>query len=143
MIFSRFPCGGSYFFLSLRSAGDCRFGDGCCFVHHFPGELHEADQDVAKKMNRLDLGGDLAQAPASPATVKTRLCKNHDTPEGCKWGDRCHFAHGKDQLGTPMGPGSSFKTRLYVSFVAAGSCAFAGRCHFAHGKDELRSPDAC
>uniref|UniRef100_A0A453NMV4 C3H1-type domain-containing protein n=1 Tax=Aegilops tauschii subsp. strangulata TaxID=200361 RepID=A0A453NMV4_AEGTS len=78
----------------------------------------------------------------APATVKTRLCKNHGAPEGCKWGDRCHFAHGDRELGKPMGAGSSFKTRLCVSFVAGGSCAFAGRCHFAHGKDELRRPDA-
>jgi hypothetical protein len=113
----------------------CRFGDGCRFLHHIPSSHHE-QAAVAKKMSNLNLGrGD-------PATVKTRLCKNHETREGCKWGDACHFAHGKGELGKPMGPGSSFKTRLCVSFVTSGSCAFGGKCHFAHGEDELRSSDA-
>ncbi|KAM3240889.1 hypothetical protein ACQJBY_054123 [Aegilops geniculata] len=129
------------------SAGDCPFGEDCRFLHRVPSGDQEPGQAVAKKMSKLDLGDDPAQprAPVSataPATVKTRLCKNHGAPEGCKWGDRCHFAHGDRELGKPMGPGSSFKTRLCVSFVAGGSCAFAGRCHFAHGKDELRRPDA-
>ncbi|KAF7061937.1 hypothetical protein CFC21_068588 [Triticum aestivum] len=119
------------------SAGDCPFGEDCRFLHRVPSGHQEPDQAVAKKMSKLDLGGDPA-----PATVKTRLCKNHGAPEGCKWGERCHFAHGDGELGKPMGPGSSFKTRLCVSFVAGGSCAFAGRCHFAHGDDELRRPDA-
>jgi hypothetical protein len=91
-----------------------------------------------KKMDDLNLRlGDPA-----PATVKTRLCKNHGKPEGCKWGDMCHFAHGKGELGKPMGPGSSYKTRLCVSFVTGGSCSFRGRCHFAHGEEELRSSDS-
>ncbi|KAI4978299.1 hypothetical protein ZWY2020_014853 [Hordeum vulgare] len=129
------------------SAGDCPFGEDCRYLHRVPNGHHEPNQTVTKKMSSLDLGGDEAQprtpvSATAPATVKTRLCKNHGAPDGCKWGDRCHFAHGDGELGKPMGPGSSFKTRLCVSFVAGGSCAFAGRCHFAHGKEELRRPDA-
>ncbi|KAM0855211.1 hypothetical protein ACQ4PT_049924 [Festuca glaucescens] len=120
----------------------CRFGDGCRFLHHLPGSGHE-QAAVVKKMDNLNLGlGDPAPARAAPATVKTRLCKNRDKPEGCKWGDRCHFAHSKGELGKPMGPGSSYKTKLCVSFVTGGSCSFSGKCHFAHGEDELRSSDA-
>ena len=82
----------------MRSSADCRFGDGCRFLHHVPSSHHEQEKaSLGKKMNNLKLGlGDPA-----PATVKTRLCKNHGTPEGCKWGDRCHFAHGDGELGQP------------------------------------------
>jgi len=129
------------------SNADCRFGDNCRFLHHIPSSSHE-QAAVGKKMKNLKLGLDdpapaRAPTPTTPTTVKIRLCKNHDTPEGCKWGDRCHLAHGDGELGKPMGPGSSFKTRLCVSFVTSGSCAFGRKCHFAHGKDELQSsPDA-
>ncbi|KAL5566488.1 hypothetical protein UlMin_029652 [Ulmus minor] len=40
----------------------------------------------------------------SPPAVKTRLCNNYNTDEGCKFGDKCHFAHGEWELGMPMAP---------------------------------------
>lgn len=29
---------------------------------------------------------------------KTRLCNRFDTPEGCRFSDKCHFAHGEKEL---------------------------------------------
>lgn len=36
---------------------------------------------------------------STPPPVKTRLCNKFSTPEGCKFGDKCHFAHGEQELG--------------------------------------------
>lgn len=66
----------------------------------------------------LNLGGNAAIPPAprnpvvppsfadgsSPTTVKTRMCNKYNTAEGCKFGDKCHFAHGEWELGKPSGP---------------------------------------
>ncbi|KAK2976259.1 hypothetical protein RJ640_000796 [Escallonia rubra] len=41
---------------------------------------------------------------SSPPAVKTRLCNKYNTAEGCKFGDRCHFAHGEWELGKPSLP---------------------------------------
>lgn len=41
--------------------------------------------------------------PDGPLTVKTRICNKFNTPEGCKFGDKCHFAHGELELGKPIG----------------------------------------
>lgn len=38
---------------------------------------------------------------ASPPVVKTRLCNKFNTAEGCRFGDKCHFAHGEWELGKP------------------------------------------
>lgn len=38
---------------------------------------------------------------SSPPAVKTRLCNKYNTAEGCKFGDKCHFAHGEWELGKP------------------------------------------
>lgn len=38
---------------------------------------------------------------SSPA-VKTRMCNKYNTAEGCKFGDKCHFAHGHWELGKPV-----------------------------------------
>lgn len=41
---------------------------------------------------------------SSPPAVKTRLCNKFSTAEGCKFGDKCHFAHGERELGKPTLP---------------------------------------
>lgn len=40
----------------------------------------------------------------SPPLVKTRMCNKYNTAEGCKFGDKCHFAHGERELGKPTVP---------------------------------------
>nr|CAB3445953.1 unnamed protein product [Digitaria exilis] len=85
------------------STSGCPFGEGCHFLHCFPGGY----QAVSKMTN---LGGPAVAPPpgrmmmGSPPTptVKTRLCNKYNTAEGCKWGDKCHFAHGEREIGKPM-----------------------------------------
>lgn len=38
---------------------------------------------------------DASSAPAG----KSRMCSKYNTPEGCRFGDKCHFAHGEWELG--------------------------------------------
>ncbi|KAL6630009.1 hypothetical protein ACP70R_029774 [Stipagrostis hirtigluma subsp. patula] len=87
----------------------CPFGENCHFLHYFPGGY----QAVAKVTN---LGGPAmgAAVPDGPPTpsVKTRLCNKYNTAEGCKWGDKCHFAHGESELGKPMFMNSSMPPPL-------------------------------
>lgn len=45
----------------------------------------------------------LHDGPAVP-TVKTRICNKYNTAEGCKFGEKCHFAHGERELGKPVLP---------------------------------------
>jgi hypothetical protein len=35
------------------------------------------------------------------STGKTRMCTKYNTVEGCKFGEKCHFAHGERELGKP------------------------------------------
>nr|ACL52763.1 unknown [Zea mays] len=80
----------------------CPFGEGCHFVHYFPG-----DYRAVSEMTNLGgatiapPGGMMMDGPPTPV-VKTRLCNKYNTAEGCKWGDRCHFAHGESELGKSM-----------------------------------------
>ncbi|CAK8537259.1 unnamed protein product [Lathyrus sativus] len=36
--------------------------------------------------------------------VKTRICNKFNSAGGCKFGDKCHFAHGEWELGKPFVP---------------------------------------
>lgn len=98
------------FFLSCSTSG-CPFGEGCHFLHYVPGGFKAVSQ-------MLNLGGTPALPPSnrnsavppsfpdgsSPPAVKTRLCNKYNTAEGCKFGDKCHFAHGEWELGRPTAP---------------------------------------
>ncbi|KAJ9153391.1 hypothetical protein P3X46_026835 [Hevea brasiliensis] len=93
------------------STSGCPFGEGCHFLHYVPGGFKAVSQ-------MLHLGGNPPIPPASrnagvppsfpdgasPLAVKTRLCNKYNTAEGCKFGDKCHFAHGEWELGKPPGP---------------------------------------
>ncbi|EMS56251.1 Zinc finger CCCH domain-containing protein 31 [Triticum urartu] len=78
----------------------CPFGEGCHFAHFVPGGY----QTVSKSHS---LGHAAVSAPSrAPADhaasgVKTRMCTKYNTAEGCKFGDKCHFAHGERELGRP------------------------------------------
>ncbi|KAL5765090.1 hypothetical protein ACOSP7_017389 [Xanthoceras sorbifolium] len=93
------------------STSGCPFGEGCHFLHYVPGGYKAVSQ-------MLNLGSGPALPPAarnsaappsfpdgsSPPAVKTRLCNKYNTAEGCKFGDKCHFAHGEWELGRPTAP---------------------------------------
>ncbi|KAK9736028.1 hypothetical protein RND81_04G245700 [Saponaria officinalis] len=40
---------------------------------------------------------DASSAPAG----KLKMCSRYNSPEGCKFGDKCHYAHGEWELGRP------------------------------------------
>ncbi|GFY98935.1 hypothetical protein Acr_13g0003360 [Actinidia rufa] len=41
---------------------------------------------------------------SSPSTVKRCMCNKYNTAEGCRFGDKCHFAHNEKELGKPIMP---------------------------------------
>ncbi|KAJ1273345.1 hypothetical protein BS78_06G272700 [Paspalum vaginatum] len=85
----------------------CPFGEGCHFLHFVPGGYTA----VAKMLNLsspavsaqarapVDHAALASSHPAS--TGKTRMCTKYNTAEGCKFGEKCHFAHGERELGKP------------------------------------------
>ncbi|XP_021912693.1 zinc finger CCCH domain-containing protein 14-like [Carica papaya] len=90
------------------STSGCPFGEGCHFLHYVPGGFKAVSQ-----MLNLGTNPALPSAPrnavvppsfpdgSSPPAVKTRLCNKYNSAEGCKFGDKCHFAHGEWELGKP------------------------------------------
>lgn len=80
------------------SIAGCPFGEGCHFLHHYPGGYNA----VAKLMNLEPIPAAQTDANGSSSAVKSRLCNKYNTAEGCKFGDKCHFAHGEWELGKPI-----------------------------------------
>ncbi|XP_011078827.1 zinc finger CCCH domain-containing protein 14-like [Sesamum indicum] len=91
------------------STAGCPFGENCHFLHYVPGGYNA----VAQMMNlapapaptsRMLTGPLAVQNGSSAAAVKTKICNKYKTAEGCKFGDKCHFAHGEWELGKPIAP---------------------------------------
>ena len=63
---------------------------------------------------------------------KTELCKYFECNGYCKYGDRCAYAHGKENLRTKVANTTFYKTKKCDSFFKLGYCPYGNRCQFAH-----------
>ncbi|XP_057484517.1 zinc finger CCCH domain-containing protein 14-like [Actinidia eriantha] len=89
------------------STTGCPFGESCHFLHYVPGGIKAVTQMLG---NNPALPSAASRNPvippsfpdgSSPPAVKTRMCNKYNTAEGCRFGDKCHFAHGEWELGKP------------------------------------------
>ncbi|BAT96444.1 hypothetical protein VIGAN_08338700 [Vigna angularis var. angularis] len=100
---------GDFFTLTfLIITAGCPFGEGCHFLHYVPGGYNVVAHMMNLKPAAPPSRAVAAPLPVSngstPSAVKTRICNKFNTAEGCKFGDKCHFAHGEWELGKPIAP---------------------------------------
>ncbi|XP_047970370.1 zinc finger CCCH domain-containing protein 36-like [Salvia hispanica] len=92
------------------SVSGCPFGENCHFLHYVPGGYNAVAQmmNLAPAPTPRTAGGPMhgqhGQNGAAPGAVKTKVCNKFKTEGGCKFGDKCHFAHGEWELGKPIAP---------------------------------------
>nr|XP_046246151.1 mRNA decay activator protein ZFP36L1 [Scatophagus argus] len=78
----------------------------------------------------------LAPSPHISTRYKTELCRTYEESGTCKYGTKCQFAHGLDELrGLSRHP--KYKTEPCRTFHTIGFCPYGARCHFIHNADEL------
>ena len=63
---------------------------------------------------------------------KTELCKYYEINGYCKYGDRCAYAHGKENLRSKVTNSTAYRTRKCSQFFENGYCPYGNRCQFAH-----------
>ncbi|KAK4749888.1 hypothetical protein SAY87_027337 [Trapa incisa] len=91
------------------STGGRPYGEGSHLLHQVPGgnnaEAQTATPIDPPSSQNMRLSPLLPNPDvSSQSSVKTRMCSNHNTAEGCKYGEKCHFAHGEWELGKPVAP---------------------------------------
>merc|ERR1712066_153301 len=62
---------------------------------------------------------------------KTEICRNFKERNKCIYGDRCQFAHGRQELRDVV-RNSKYKTKLCQKYWISGYCAYGPRCNFLH-----------
>lgn len=70
---------------------------------------------------------------------KTELCNNLIELGSCKYGDRCHYAHGPTELRQVSKRHPKYRTESCKNFELTGKCPFGPRCSYVHPKPDLDS----
>ena len=63
---------------------------------------------------------------------KTELCKFYEIDGKCKFGDKCAYAHGKENLRSKVTNTTAYRTKKCTQFFETGYCPYGNRCQFAH-----------
>lgn len=84
---------------------------------------------------RDDSARSTSASPASPkqqhSLYKTELCRSWEESGACRYGAKCQFAHGRDEL-RPVLRHPKYKTEVCRTFAAQGCCPYGSRCRFIH-----------
>jgi len=62
---------------------------------------------------------------------KTEPCRSFEETGCCRYGMKCQFAHGKDEL-RPVARHPKYKTEVCKTFHTIGTCPYGKRCRFIH-----------
>lgn len=83
------------------------------------------------KKNALDTV-DLAKESKNDPKFKTELCKSWIETGFCIYGNKCRFAHGRDEIFDKPINNTKYKQKNCISFFKNGYCNYGTRCHFKH-----------
>ncbi|KAF3692853.1 mRNA decay activator protein ZFP36L1 [Channa argus] len=72
---------------------------------------------------------------SSSSRYKTELCRSFSENGLCKYGGKCQFAHGPEEL-RDLNRHPKYKTELCRTFHTIGFCPYGIRCHFVHNGEE-------
>jgi hypothetical protein len=62
---------------------------------------------------------------------KTELCRSWEEKNTCRYGAKCQFAHGEDEI-RKVSRHPKYKTEICRTFWVSGSCPYGKRCCFIH-----------
>lgn len=99
----------------------------CTGIDNFLPILKATQADlIQNELNNLSHGQD---SNRNMDRYKTEMCRNFQESGSCKFGERCWFAHGHQDLHSTVRH-HKYKTQLCQEFHVTGVCHFGTRCHF-------------
>jgi hypothetical protein len=87
------------------------------------------NQNYNKNRNKIPFKG---EAKDFKIKYKTELCKYYEINGYCKYGDKCAYAHGKENLRLKVTNTTAYRTKKCTQFFEQGYCPYGSRCQFAH-----------
>ncbi|KAI8149450.1 hypothetical protein BJV82DRAFT_504938 [Fennellomyces sp. T-0311] len=75
-----------------------------------------------------------------PELYKTEMCRNWTEMGHCRYGKKCRFAHGDQELRTVQRH-ARYKTEICRTYHMTGTCLYGVRCTFIHDENGRLSDD--
>ncbi|OBZ79031.1 Zinc finger protein zfs1 [Grifola frondosa] len=86
-------------------------------------------------LGALSVNGSIGNGPSANnrklGLYKTELCRSWEEKGSCRYGAKCQFAHGEDEL-RKVTRHPKYKTEICRTFWVSGSCPYGKRCCFIH-----------
>lgn len=83
----------------------------------------------------VSLSNSTSSITATSSRYKTELCRTFAERGLCKYGSKCQFAHGPDEL-RDLNRHPKYKTEPCRTFHSIGFCPYGIRCHFVHNAED-------
>lgn len=126
--------------LAHQGARDCH--ESVRGLRHSPHTGYQAplSPDSSCSLNANSLSNNSQQQNQGQASnrYKTEMCRPFQENGVCKYGEKCQFAHGQQELRT-INRHPKFKTDMCRTYHSVGFCPYGPRCHFIHSLEELRA----
>ena len=100
---------------------------------------YSADGKKSKKMKKsAQEKVDFSEEYKNDPKYKTELCKTFAETSLCIYGNKCRFAHGKDELFEKSVNHPKYKQKECLSFFQNSYCIYGPRCHFKHEEKKFK-----
>ncbi|XP_059370737.1 mRNA decay activator protein ZFP36L1-like [Carassius carassius] len=96
-----------------------------------PGHL----QQSSVRSDAVSLSGSTSSISVTSSRYKTELCRTFAERGMCKYGGKCQFAHGPQEL-RDLNRHPKYKTEPCRTFHSIGFCPYGIRCHFVHNAED-------
>eukprot|EP01122_Echinamoeba_exundans_P000542 TRINITY_DN10474_c0_g1_i1.p1 TRINITY_DN10474_c0_g1~~TRINITY_DN10474_c0_g1_i1.p1 ORF type:complete len:428 (+),score=85.73 TRINITY_DN10474_c0_g1_i1:185-1468(+) len=83
---------------------------------------------------------EIEQELQQQSLYKTELCRSWAETGACRYGTKCQFAHGVEEL-RPVMRHPKYKTEICRTFHTLGTCPYGTRCRFIHNRDGVLPPE--
>jgi butyrate response factor 1 len=100
-----------------------------------PPASHAIDHDSQPHHHQHQHLHQHQQQQQQQSLYKTELCRSFAETGTCRYGLKCQFAHGKEEL-RPVQRHPKYKTELCKTWASIGTCPYGTRCRFIHPKDD-------
>jgi hypothetical protein len=133
--------------LNSRKESKDSTNDSISYEDYYENDYNQINNNNNNRINNINIKNKFSQpnkykskkqgpfkSTASDFKIKykTELCKYYEINGYCKYGDKCAYAHGKENLRSKVTNSTSYRTRKCVQFFENGYCPYGNRCQFAH-----------
>ncbi|XP_061576282.1 mRNA decay activator protein ZFP36L1 [Cololabis saira] len=127
-------------FLSQRSVSMVETGSAPGASLSWPGtDLNLSQSDLSLSVLNSGSSSSTSSVSSSSSRYKTELCRSFTENGLCKYGGKCQFAHGAEEL-RDLNRHPKYKTEPCRTFHTIGFCPYGIRCHFVHNNEEENKP---